>query len=36
MHRIPPALEVYPVAHLPMIKAYADKLGLVGLINYLG
>ena len=30
-----PEIEVYPVQHLPMIKAYADKLGLVGLINYL-
>jgi hypothetical protein len=25
--------EVSPVHHLPIIKAYADQLGLVGLIN---
>jgi transposase len=31
---IPPEIEVYPVHHLPMIKAYADQLGLVGLINH--
>jgi transposase len=30
----PPAIEVYPVHHLPSIKAYADQLGLVGLINH--
>src|SRR5919109_692972 len=34
MPDIPPAIEVYPVHHLPIIKAYADQLGLVGLINY--
>jgi hypothetical protein len=34
MPDIPPAMEVYPVHHLPMIKAYADQLGLVGLINH--
>ena len=34
MPDLPPALEVYPVHHLPLIKAYADQLGLVGLINY--
>jgi len=28
------AIEAYPVAHLPIVKAYADKLDLVGLINY--
>src|ERR687884_38865 len=28
------ALEVYPVHHLPIIKAYADQLGLVSLINH--
>ena len=27
-------IEVYPVHHLPIIKAYADQLGLVGLINH--
>src|SRR5712671_5898620 len=31
---IPPEIEVYPVDHLPIIKAYADQLGLVGLINH--
>jgi hypothetical protein len=25
---------VYPVQYLPIIKAYADQLGLVGLINH--
>jgi hypothetical protein len=25
---------VYPVHHLPIIKAYADQLGLVSLINH--
>src|SRR5215510_9797719 len=34
MSGIPPELEVYPVQHLPIIKAYADQLGLVGLINH--
>jgi transposase len=34
MPDIPPAIEVYPVQHLPIIKAYADQLGLVGLINH--
>jgi hypothetical protein len=34
MPDIPPAIAVYPVQHLPMIKAYADQLGLVGLINH--
>jgi transposase len=34
MPDIPPAIEVYPVYHLPIIKAYADHLGLVGLINH--
>jgi transposase len=34
MQDIPPAIEVYPVHHLPIIKAYADQLGLVGLINH--
>jgi transposase len=27
-------IEVYPVHHLPIIKAYADQLGLVSLINH--
>jgi transposase len=30
----PPEIEVYPVHHLPIIKAYADQLGLVELINH--
>jgi transposase len=30
----PPAREVYPVQHLPILKAYADQLGLVSLINH--
>jgi transposase len=34
MPDLPPAIEVYPVHHLPIIKAYADQLGLVGLINH--
>jgi transposase len=34
MSDIPSAIEVYPVHHLPIIKAYADHLGLVGLINH--
>jgi hypothetical protein len=34
MPDIPPTLEVYPVQHLPIIKAYADQLGLVSLINH--
>jgi hypothetical protein len=34
MKAIPAEIEVYPVHHLPIIKAYADKLGLVDLINH--
>jgi transposase len=34
MPEIPPAIEVYPVHHLPIIKAYADQLGLVSLLNH--
>ena len=34
MQVLPPAIEVYPVHHLPLIKAYADQLGLVSLINH--
>src|ERR671931_2206646 len=34
MQALPPAIEVYPVHHLPIIKAYADHLGLVSLINH--
>lgn len=35
MPDIPAAIEVYPVHHLPIFKAYADKLGFVSSINYL-
>src|ERR687884_2202073 len=34
MQDLLPAIEVYPVHHLPIIKAYADQLGLVSLINH--
>ena len=34
MSSIPSEIEVYPVQHLPIIKAYADQLGLVSLINH--
>src|ERR671923_1314611 len=34
MPGIAPEIAVYPVQHLPIIKAYADQLGLVGLINH--
>jgi uncharacterized protein DUF4277 len=34
MPDLPPAIAVYPVQHWPMIKAYADQLGLVGLITH--
>jgi transposase len=34
MPDIPPEIAVYPVQHLPIIKAYADQLGLVSLINH--
>jgi len=34
MPSIPPEIEVYPVHHLPIIKAYADQLGLVSLSNH--
>src|SRR5215471_19343935 len=34
MSNIPPEIAVYPVQHLPIIKAYADQLGLVSLINH--
>src|SRR4030095_4103778 len=33
MQALSPAIEVYPVHHLPILKAYADQLGLVSLIN---
>jgi transposase len=34
MPAIPPEIAVYPVQHLPILKAYADQLGLVSLINH--
>jgi hypothetical protein len=34
MPALPPESAVYPVQHLPIIKAYADQLGLVSLINH--
>ena len=34
MQALSPAIEVYPVQHLPMIKAYADQLGRVSLSNH--
>src|SRR5919108_6579102 len=34
MQALPPTIEAYPVHHLPIIKAYADQLGLVSLINH--
>ena len=34
MPDIPPELAVYPVQHLPILKAYADQVGLVSLINH--
>ena len=34
MHGIPPEVEVYPVQHLPIIKAYAAQRGLIGLIHH--
>jgi transposase len=34
MPGIPPEIEVSPVHHLPVIKAYADQLDLVSLINH--
>jgi len=34
MSEILSEIEAYQVQHLPIIKAYADELGLVGLINH--
>ena len=34
MQARPPALEVYPIHPLPILKASADQLGLVSLINH--
>jgi hypothetical protein len=28
-----PTIEAYQVQHLPIVKAYADKIGLVEVIN---
>jgi hypothetical protein len=36
MPDLPPAIEVYPVHHRPMINADADQLGLVGLLKHDG
>ena len=33
MSLIPPTIEAYQVQHLPIVKAYADQLGLVEVIN---
>src|SRR5215467_10438537 len=30
-----PTIEAYPVQHLPIVKAYADKIGVVAVINEL-
>src|ERR671923_947072 len=34
MPGLPAEIEVYPVHHLPILKAYADQLGLVSLIKH--
>jgi transposase len=34
MQALSPATEVYPVQHLTILKAYADRLGLVSLSNH--
>ena len=34
MQALPPANAVYPVQHLPILKAYADQRGLVSLITH--
>jgi hypothetical protein len=34
MPGLPAEIEVYPVPHLPILKADADQLGLVSLINH--
>jgi hypothetical protein len=33
MSLVPPPIEAYQVQHLPIIKAYADKIGLVEVIH---
>ena len=35
MSLIPSTIEAYQVQHLPLVKAYADKIGLVAVINQL-
>jgi transposase len=34
MQALSSTIEVYPVHHLPILKAYADQLGLVSLMNH--
>jgi hypothetical protein len=34
MQALSSAIDAYPVHHLPILKAYADQLGLVSLINH--
>ena len=33
MNLVPSTIEAYPVQHLPLVKAYADKISLVGVSN---
>jgi len=33
MRDIPHEIEAYPVYHLPIVRAYADKMGLVDVVN---
>ena len=33
MSLVPPTIEAYQVQHLPIVKAYADKIGVVEVIN---
>src|SRR5262249_11708370 len=35
MGLVPPTIEAYQVQHLPIVKAYADKIGVVEVINQL-
>ena len=35
MERMPGESEAYQVGHLPIVKAYADQIGLVEVINQL-
>jgi hypothetical protein len=34
MPDLPPEMAVYPVPHLPILKAYADQRGLVSLLHH--